>query len=211
MPISNPSRRAGPAGRGPVRTAGGRRWRRRRRPEPQGECWGRAQRIGRAEGSVGLRLVIRESLDLCLNLGGPEAGGASVTSDDEGDSVGQGGPKGPLLLEKVAPLGGLEEVDGIPGGQAREECWRAGGDEEARRGVVGRAHAAAGSNGEQHGLPREERGRQCGVRRAIVDACGGHGGECGGGDQNAAWLIAINQLFRSHQSRRPDRTLGHTR
>lgn len=142
--------------------------------------------------------MIRRELGLFgLNVGGPEAGGASVTSGDEGDAVGQGGPKGPLLLEKVASFGGLEEVDGIPRGQAGEEGRRAGGDEEARGGVVGRAHAAAGSDREQDGLPREEGGRQRGVGRAIVGACGGHGGGCGGEDQNTPWLIATTVVLYS--------------
>lgn len=55
----------------------------------------------------------------------------SLTSDDEGNAIGQSGGKGPFLLKNVAPLGGPDKIDGIPGGQPRDQARCSIGGEEA--------------------------------------------------------------------------------
>lgn len=83
---------------------------------------------------------------------------ALLTSADEKNAVGQGGAEGPFLLEDVAPLGGPNKVDGIPGGQPREEARARGSHrgEKAGGGVICWAHLAAGGHGQQEGLPRDK-------------------------------------------------------
>lgn len=58
---------------------------------------------------------------LCIGKAGDAQG--LQGSDDEGNAIGQGGAKGPFLLEQVAPLSGPDKVDGIPGGQPRDQAW----------------------------------------------------------------------------------------
>lgn len=117
-----------------------------------------------------------------------------LTTMQERDACGQGGSKGPFLLKEVAPLGGLQEVDGIPRGQTGDQMAvrtrisidigmdiRNGAGvgaevegEKTRGGIVGWADLAASSNGQQDSLGEDKCQQDCPVVPACRLSGGGH-------------------------------------
>lgn len=112
-----------------------------------------------------------------------------LASDEQGDAGGQRGSEGPFLLEHIAPLSGLDEVDGIPRRQPGNQGWDRRSAvvkvKKARRRVVCGADLATGSDGQEESLPPEEDKRQRPVG-VVVSEHGGHdGGQRRGGNM---WL-----------------------
>lgn len=101
-----------------------------------------------------------------------------LTLDEDGNTRRQGGSKGPLLLEEIAPLCSPDIVDGVPRCQPRKQAARmvvlVGVDEQDRRRVVGRANLAPGGNGKENCFPCDEDDRY-GEVRAVRPRSGGHG------------------------------------
>lgn len=127
--------------------------------------------------------------------GGGSSSRGGLTSNEEGDAGGQGGPEGPFLLEEIAPLGSLDKVDGIPGGQSchqgvdgvgvRKRIVVSGQSEQAGRRVVCRRDLTAGSYGQEKGLPCHKDQRQRPVGVFVLRCWDGHGHGDGGGDGSA--------------------------